>query len=333
MLNLFSLQRKSSKPSNVVHYFCAMAPRKVINTLYVLKLQFQQSTCEEHSLSELFRVCTLIEIIVGFIIEYAAEATHSNTIGFFIRDFVYFFGNVISSGECGDKLKLATCKYFYKFCEKILPACAKHFQSHLNYIVSILLQITRTEVQSKIFETGMALLQFLISEQTSALEVAIGELDSFPMQKEFDELRRIQHEVKYKGKSFSLLEEIEYFLKVEKRKVEGLLSLKEHVSVGIFLLIFYHERNFELICHFQLSKKKSELQEIYKTIYDTRGFSEDCEKSPIHRLISTLLTHIVQNVDSEKALLAAKCLGELGPSDLGSIALKFDNQTQTYKIV
>lgn len=88
-----------------------------------------------------------------------------------------------------------------------------------------------------------------------------------------------------------------------------------------------------MISRFQLSRKKNELPEIYKTIYDTRGFSEDCEKSPIHRLISTLLTHIVQNVDSEKALLAAKCLGELGPNDLGSIALKFDNQTQTYRIV
>lgn len=83
----------------------------------------------------------------------------------------------------------------------------------------------------------------------------------------------------------------------------------------------------------QLAKKKNELRDIYKTIYDTRGFSEDCEKSPIHRLISALLSQIVQNVDIEKSLIAAKCLGELGPSDLGSIALKFDVQPQTYKVV
>lgn len=83
----------------------------------------------------------------------------------------------------------------------------------------------------------------------------------------------------------------------------------------------------------QLSQKKNELQDIYKTIYDSRGFSEDCEKSPIHRLISALLLQIVQNMDSEKSLIAAKCLGELGPNDLGSIALKFDTQQQTYTIV
>lgn len=83
----------------------------------------------------------------------------------------------------------------------------------------------------------------------------------------------------------------------------------------------------------QLSNKKHELQDIYKMMYDSRGFSEDCERSPIHRLISALLAQIVQNVDSEKSLIAAKCLGELGPSDLGSIALKFDTQLQTYTIV
>lgn len=42
---------------------------------------------------------------------------------------------------------------------------------------------------------------------------------------------------------------------------------------------------------------------------------------------------IVQNVDGEKSIIAAKCLAELGPSDLGSIALKFDTQLQTYKNV
>lgn len=77
----------------------------------------------------------------------------------------------------------------------------------------------------------MSFLRFLIIGQTSALKEAIGLLDSFPMQPDFEDLRTIQNNVKYNGKSFSLLEEIEYFLSVEKRKVEGLLSLKEHVRV------------------------------------------------------------------------------------------------------
>lgn len=231
--------------------------------LYALRLHSQQSTCEEQKLTQLFRVCTFIETIVDFIIQYAAESTHSNTIGFFIRDFIHFSGNVVSNSACGDKLILATCKYFHKFCVKILPACAKHFQLHLNYVVSILLPITKNDSQTKISEAGMALLHFLIAKQTDVLRSAIGELDSFPMHKGFDELRKIQHDVKYDGKErFSLLEEIEYFLSVDKRKVEGLLSLKEHVSAefgkniipptrGDFIRVY-----FALIFHISIVKEE-----------------------------------------------------------------------------
>lgn len=41
----------------------------------------------------------------------------------------------------------------------------------------------------------------------------------------------------------------------------------------------------------------------------------------------------MQSVDTEKSVIAAKCLGELGPSDLGTIVLKSDVQLQTYKTV
>lgn len=82
----------------------------------------------------------------------------------------------------------------------------------------------------------------------------------------------------------------------------------------------------------QLSTKKTELQHIFQSIYDVHGFSEDCEKSIIHRLINSLL-HIVRGVDSEKAMMAARCLGELGPSDLGTIVLKSDNDSKVYRLV
>lgn len=65
-------------------------------------------------------------------------------------------------------------------------------------------------------------------------------------------------------------------------------------------------------------------------LQDMHGFSEDCEKSLIHRLVFTLL-QFVQGFDVIKAVEAAKCLGELGPSDLSSIVLKPDAQTHTYE--
>lgn len=225
------------RPTNIMNHFCDTSPSKVLNILYSLKLNFQNAVCQQLKLSKLLQICTLIDLIVDdFLLENAKNQNQSHTVGFFIRDFVYFFGNTITNDQMtsSDTLKFATCKFFHKFCEKILPTCADHFQSHLNYVVSILIPITKSMQQTKIFDAGMSFLRFLIADQTDVLKQEIGQLDSFPMQPEFGDLRRIQNEVKYNGKSFSLLEEIEYFLSVDKRKIEGLLSLKEHVRITQF---------------------------------------------------------------------------------------------------
>lgn len=206
-----------------------MSPRKIVNILYSLKLLWQKSVCDELKQAQMLRICVFIDIILDFLTKNAANRSQSSVIGFFVRDFVYFIGNTISS-DCSDKLKLATCKYFYKLCDRILPACAEHFQEHLNYIVSILMPITKSKSKTKISEAGMRLLRFLIIDQREVLKTAIGQLDSFPKLEEFNELSQIQNDMKYNGKSFTLLDEIEYFLVVDKRKIEGLLSLKEHVS-------------------------------------------------------------------------------------------------------
>lgn len=199
--------------------------------LYSLKLTFQNAMDEESKLAQMLRVCVLIEIIVDFLIENADNSHQMNVIGFFVRDIVHFLGNTINSNYT-DKLKLSACKYFHKLCQRLLPSCATHFQCHLNYIVSILMPIVKTKQPTKMSQAGMNLLSFLIADQTDVLNQAIGQLDSFPFQSEFDQLREIQCRVKYNGTTFSLLDEINYFLLVDKRKVEGLLSLKEHVSLN-----------------------------------------------------------------------------------------------------
>lgn len=225
------------RPSNILDYFCETLPRRVLNILYSSKLVFQKSVCEELKLAKLLQICALIDLIVtDYVLENAHNSNQSSTVGFFIRDFVYFFGNTITS-NCSDKLKFATCKFFHKLCAKILPTCAEYFQPHLNYVVSILMPITKSNQQTNIFEAGMSFLRFLIAGQTNVLREAIGQLDSFPLQSEFDDLRTIQNNVKYNGESFSLLQEIEYFLSVDKRKIEGLLSLKEHVSIILIFLM------------------------------------------------------------------------------------------------
>lgn len=83
---------------------------------------------------------------------------------------------------------------------------------------------------------------------------------------------------------------------------------------------------------FQLSAKKSELKNIYNGIYELSGFSADCDKSIIHRLIFTLL-QTIQGADIDKSHMAAQCLAELGPSDLGTMVLRPDTHLQIYKWV
>lgn len=230
------IQQKALKSTNIIDHFCDKSPRKIVNVLYSLKLLLQNATCDELKLSQMLRICVFIEMITDFLIENAHKKSQFHAVGFFVRDFIYFFGNIICS-DYNVKLKLAACRYLLKFCGKILPGCGEHVQTHLNYIVSVMMQITKTEAEAKIFAAGMDLLRFLIVDQTEVLKSAIGQLDSFPKLGDFDELRTIQNNVKYNGKEFTLLDEIEYFLSVEKRKVEGLLSLKEHVSRFHFIRI------------------------------------------------------------------------------------------------
>lgn len=71
---------------------------------------------------------------------------------------------------------------------------------------------------------------------------------------------------------------------------------------------------------------------IYEGIYEMSGFSADCDKSILHRLIFSLL-QAIQGSDVEKCHMAAKCLGELGPSDLGTMVLRPDVQHHTYQWV
>lgn len=212
---------------NILTYFCKYEPVAVIDVLYSLKLSIQKAVCDELKLYQLFRACILIDLIAEFLAQNSLN--DYDAISFFVRDFVYFFGNIITTTK-SDKLKLAACNYFFKFMQKILPNCAQHFQTHLNYVVSVLMPITKKS-STKIVNMAMELLNFLIIDQRNVLSKEIGRLDSFPAQPEFDNLREIQNQTKYEGKTFSLLDEMEYFLAVDKRKAEGLLSLKEHVRI------------------------------------------------------------------------------------------------------
>lgn len=181
----------------------------------------------------LFRICCLIDFIGDFLVVHAHNQQRSKTIVFFMQDALHLFGNTIS-GKVSNKVKLAVCKYLLKFCQKILPRCANPFKQFLNYVVSFLMPIAKQKEHTVTVDEAMKILKFLIVEQGAHLKEAIAVLDSFPSQPKFEQLAEIHREAKYNGRAFTLSDEIEYFLKVDKRKVEGLLALKEQVRIFSF---------------------------------------------------------------------------------------------------
>lgn len=75
----------------------------------------------------------------------------------------------------------------------------------------------------------MKVLNLLIVIHQNHLKDEIAKLDNFPADKIFNDLRVVHHTLKYNGKEFTLIEEVEHFLSMDKRKIEGLISLRENV--------------------------------------------------------------------------------------------------------
>lgn len=82
----------------------------------------------------------------------------------------------------------------------------------------------------------------------------------------------------------------------------------------------------------QLSSKKAELAVVFRDHHDFVCQTGTYEHSCLHRLVLSLLES-VQSSDEQTRLEAAKCLGELGPSDLATIVLRPDSKLHTYKYV
>lgn len=225
------LFQKKSSLQNIIHDSCKTNPYSLVTLLNSLKQHLQEAKFVEQKFACLFRICILIDYISATVAQQTTEnsqAYHIN--GFFIRDLIYFFCNAINNNEFTLTLQLATCKYFLRFCKTILPQCALNFKPFLNNIVSVLVPLIKQSDNRKLINASLDLLDFLINQQQKHLKDAIALLDNFPNNSIFDELRHVHTQIKYNGREFSLVEEIEYFLKVDKRKIEGLLSLRDHVS-------------------------------------------------------------------------------------------------------
>lgn len=210
------------------HYFC-VEPHHLVQLMYALKLQIQETTSLEEKMILLFHLCIVADRISDRLC--ANDPHDEKTVKFFVRDLLHFFGNLINGSDDMAELKLATCKYLLRFCKRILPAVVTHFAPFLNFVVSVLVSAVKKSDDESVTACCMESLQFLIDAQVGELRDAIAALDRFPSLAIFNALREIQDKIKYGNRTFSLVDEIEHFLSVEKRKIEGLIALKEHVSI------------------------------------------------------------------------------------------------------
>lgn len=280
-------------------------PDYILSVMNAIKTRIQLSIVNEDRLKYIYRYFILFNMEIGYLISGGCTDSHqlSDFRNFLLLDFCYYSMNLIESNDCQFQ-SIAVLRQFKEVCKKIIPYWSQYFQQHLSVVVTKLIPLCVHNNES-ILEIAQEILKFLIVDHWIDLKESIELLDDFPGDKIFDNIRKVHKKVKYQNQDICLRFEIDHFLKIKNREVEGLVALKN-----------------------QLASNKENLIGLYNNLTKMRGFSEDCEKSVIHRLIGELL-ECVQSDDPKKSHEAAKCLGELGSSDLTTLVLKPNNHSST----
>ncbi|XP_017880998.1 serine-protein kinase ATM [Ceratina calcarata] len=213
-----------------------------------------------------------------------------------IKDIGYSLLHVI---KIYDDVRRLACRYFYDFVKRMFPVRSEQVKQILKFTVAVLVPIVQTE------ETSVALdiLNFLIVDQKALLSDVIQNLNVFPNIPVFQRIREIHNNLKHQTKRVHTLEEeIQYFLNT---------MIDKNMDCSM-----------EDISHLlmQLSTRKEELRRLYDALEKFRGFSEDCATSLLHQLVYKLIK-LTGSAEMDVSIEAARCLGELGPTDLMSMIL------------
>ncbi|KAJ8978033.1 hypothetical protein NQ317_013561 [Molorchus minor] len=188
--------------------------------------------------------------------------------------------------------------YRKNFLKKILVGYTDIFENHLTFVVNSLMSYAVTD--TAVTNICIEILHFLIVENSCLLNASIEKLDNFPQQEKFNNIRAVHHKIKYGNKAVSLEEEINFFLQHEgtSNRQDSLVHLRD-----------------------VLSKQKVQLKEMYDKLQNIRGFSEDCRKSLLHRLMCMLAKMSCSENENVK-FESLKCLGEIGPANLRTLVLQ-----------
>lgn len=277
--------------SNFMTYMCTDQIKYIENLFMLQRSRIQSTELKEHKILYLLQYCILVEQTFDYMKD---KSIHRNVSikEFLMNEFVSYLTFLICDRTYGTKLRETAVNFFAKCLNELIPSCVEEFKPQMSKIMPNLVTIAQNDEKMEIKLKSLEIINFLVNQPLLSNEVA--KIDRFPMG--FAELRSYQRDIKYSMKDFTLTDEIEYFLSVKNRKVEGLKELSEH-----------------------LVDKKAELKTLFDEV-QVRG-----NESLLCQLLHSLISYIQLPSDDQRAVEAIKCLGEIGSHNLSKIAFNADD--------
>ncbi|RZF43814.1 hypothetical protein LSTR_LSTR006355 [Laodelphax striatellus] len=217
--------------------------------------------------------------------------------------------HLITNHELEDKVILSALIYLDQFISRCLILAPDVVNSFLGYIVTSLVLLAKNkngEVRSK----AVSILEVLIIENASITGEAVKNLDPLPNDEIFAPILENYKNIHFVRLDLPLIEDIKHFLRAgqlqtdESCRVEGLKYLKK-----------------------QLSKKKTELKDLYGELHRATTSGEKV----VHSLICMLIK-LTSSSETQVATEASRCLGELGPGDLTTFVLQAESNESSSTI-
>lgn len=280
---------------NFFFYLSENEPIKICTILLQLKMKISRST----ALEDRVRWLHIYSIVSLMSIDSMIEEGQLQT--YLVRELTHTFFNLINEYKDIPILIQITCKLFIKFLRKITPKLGDITKKFFLVIVSRLKNLALESEQ--LSRLCIEMLEFLMIEHQNLFIEEIQKLDSIPETEAFQKLFAVHHIVKYQNRDVTLKDEILQFLEFG-TTVESVGSLK-------------HLRGM-------LEQSKDDLRLYFTELRQTRGFSEDCEDSHLHKLICTLMT-LISSKNKEVSSEAMRCLGTIGPANLATLVLQPEN--------
>ncbi|KAM8853870.1 serine-protein kinase ATM [Synchiropus picturatus] len=253
---------------------------------------------------ERHRILMMYHLFVGLLLREVKDGL-GGAWAFVLRDVIYTLihqinSRLVQNDEVSIRSMSLCCSLLDLVCRAALQYCDDALDCHLQVIVGTLTaQVTSWPAASR---QVLGLLHFLIIDNRDKLKEAISHLEAFPDLPEFQELRSVQHQLKYKHRAFTLREEISHFLSVKScdslplTRLEGVKELSR-----------------------KLHEHKDQIRELLKECH-AESTDSVLVKLVLHLLrLCKLAVHHPGGADVLEA--AGSCLGELGPVNFPTIAL------------